>query len=103
MQDQQPQYYVTFDAAGNIAGFYVDTIHGDAIPETAIPITVEEWQTYAAAPHLYRLDGETIREKTPEEIEAERAQRPPAPPTLEERLEASEEALRALMEAMNDV
>jgi hypothetical protein len=96
----QTQYYVDFDQSGTIAGFYVDTIHGDAIPETAIPITVEEWQTYAAAPHLYKLDNGVIREKTPEEIEAERAQRPPEPPTLEQRLQATEQALLALMEVL---
>jgi hypothetical protein len=99
---EQPQYFVTFDGTGNIAGFYVDTIHVD-IPASAVPITVEQWQAYAAAPHLYRLDGETIREKTPEEIEAERAQRTPAPPTLQQRVEAAEQALIALMEAMSDV
>jgi hypothetical protein len=95
MREKQPQYYVDFDQSGNIAGFYVDEIHGDAIPKTAIPITEEEWQAYAAAPHLYRLDGETIREKTPEEIEAERAQRPPAPKSQVEVLE-EENALLAL-------
>ena len=94
VKKMQEHYYVEFDETGNIAGFYVDTIHGDAIPETAIPITVEQWQAYAAAPHLYRLDCETIREKTPEEIEAERAQRPPAPKSRMELLE-EENALLA--------
>jgi len=95
MKVKQSQYYVAFDSAGNIAGFYVDTIHGDAIPETAIPITQEQWETYSAAPHLYKLDGDTIREKTPEEIEAEWAQRPPAPKSRMELLE-EENALLAL-------
>jgi len=90
-----PKYYADFDEAGNITGFYVDDIHGDAIPETAIPITVEEWQTYAAASHLYKLDNGTIREKTPEEIEAERASRPPAPKSHVELLE-EENALLAI-------
>lgn len=94
-EKKQPQYYAAFDSAGNIAGFYVDTIHGDAIPETAIPITVEEWQTYAAASHLYKLDNGTIREKTPEEIEDERARRPPVPKSRVDLLE-EENALLAL-------
>ena len=98
--ENKPQYYVSFDSVGNIAGFYERSIHGDAIPETAIPITTEAWQTYVAAPHLYKLDNGVIREKTPEEIEAERAQRPPEPPTLEQRLQATEQALLALMEVL---
>ena len=73
MSDQmkQPQYYVVFDPAGSIVGFYVDDLHGDNIPETAIPITREQWQTYAAAPHRYKLDGSEIREKTADELAAE--------------------------------
>jgi len=70
---KQPQYYVAFDSAANIAGFYVDEIHGDDIPETAIPITAEQWQTYAAAPHRYKLDSGVIREKTADELAAELA------------------------------
>jgi len=96
MEQKQPQYYTVFDTTGNIAGFYVDEIHGDAIPKTAIPITEEEWQTYSAAPHRYKLDGDTIREKTPEEIEAERAQRPPAP-SMEQRLNAVEDMLLGIL------
>jgi len=94
-QPKQPQYYVTFTDTGNITGFYVNEIHGDNIPETAIPITEDEWRTYVAAPHRYKLDGDTIREKTPEEIEAERAQQPPSPKSQVEVLE-EENALLAL-------
>jgi len=100
---KQPQYYVDFDQSGNIAGFYERSIHGDAIPETAIPITEDEWRTYVSAPQLYKLDGGMIREKTQEEIEDELAQQPPLPPSMEQRLEAAEEALRTLMEAMSNV
>jgi len=98
----QSQYYVVFDDQGNIEGFYDATLSA-AIPEAAVPITPEQYEAYSAAPHRYKLDGDTIREKTPEEIEAERAQRPPAPPTLQQRVEAAEQALIALMEAMSDV
>jgi len=89
------QYYVSFDSVGNIAGFYERSIHGDAIPDTAIPITVEEWQTYAAEPQRYKLDGETIREKTQQEIDDEIAARPPVPKSRTELLE-EENALLAL-------
>ena len=98
---KQPQYYVDFDQSGNIAGFYVDTIHVD-IPASAVPITVEQWQAYAAAPHRYKLDGETIREKTPEEIEAERASRPPGPKSRMELLE-EENALLTLELAQTQI
>ena len=95
MEKKQPHYFVDFNDAGNISGFYCDDIHGDAIPETAIPITEDEWRTYVAAPHRYKLDNGVIREKTPEEIEAERASRPPAPKSRIELLE-EENALIAL-------
>jgi len=68
-----PKYYADFDEAGNITGFYVDQIHGTNIPETAIPITQEQWETYAAAPHRYKLDSGVIREKTADELAAELA------------------------------
>lgn len=74
MQEQkQSQYYVNIDDTGNIAGFYVDTIHGDNIPEGAIPITQEQWEAYASAPHRYKLDSGVIREKTADELAAELA------------------------------
>lgn len=75
----EPQYYADFDETGNIVGFYVDDIN-KVIPETAIPITFDEWQTYLTNTSRYKLDGDTIREKTPEEIAEEEANRPPAPP-----------------------
>lgn len=74
-----PQYYVEFDEAGSIYTFYVDDIH-ENIPESAIPITVDEWQLYLVDRSKWKLDGDTIREKTPEEIAEEEANRPPAPP-----------------------
>jgi hypothetical protein len=90
----QSQYYVVFDGQGNIEGFY-DTALSAAIPETAIPISPEQWETYAAAPHRYKLDGETIREKTQQEIDDEIAARPPVPKSRTELLE-EENALLAL-------
>jgi len=89
------RYYVDVNNDGCISGFYVDEIHGDNIPETAIPITIEEWQTYAADPNKYKLDGGIIREKTQEELDAELAARPPAPKSRTELLE-EENALLAL-------
>src|SRR5690625_1749346 len=75
-----PQYYADFDESGNIAGFYVDTIN-DQIPESAIPISEEDWQTYIEASWKYRLGGDGIREKTKQELDDEAAARPPAPKT----------------------
>lgn len=77
---QPPQYYAAFDETGNIAAFYVDEIHGDSIPDTAIPITIREWQTFLQETSKWKLDGDTIREKTQEEIDEEIANRPPSPP-----------------------
>jgi hypothetical protein len=96
------QYFVQIKEDGNIRTFYLDDIHGDAIPETAIPITAEQYEAYSAAPHRYKLDGETIREKTPEEIEAERASRPPGPKSRMELLE-EENALPALEHAQTQL
>lgn len=75
-----PQYYVDTDEFGSIVGFYVDTIHGENIPETAMTITIEEWQTYSADASLYKRDGETIRAKTQQELDDEAAARPVPPP-----------------------
>jgi len=94
VKKMQEQYYVEFDETGNISGFYVDTIHVD-IPASAVPITQEQWETYSAAPHRYKLDGETIREKTQQEIDDEIAARPPVPKSRTELLE-EENALLAL-------
>lgn len=74
-----PQYYADFDEAGNITAFYVDEIHGDSIPETAIPITFDEWQTFLQDASKWKLDSDTIREKTQEELAEEEANRPPSP------------------------
>jgi len=74
------QYFVDFKGDGNIAGFYIDEIHQN-IPKSAVPITIEEWQEYSADASRYKLDGETIRAKTQEELDAEWAARPPAPPS----------------------
>ncbi|GIP35517.1 hypothetical protein [Paenibacillus sp. J2TS4] len=79
-ESKPPQYYADFDDFGNIVAFYVDEIHGDSIPDTAIPITYGEWQMYLTDTSRYKLDGDTIREKTQEEIDEEIANRPPSPP-----------------------
>lgn len=76
---KEPQYYADFDETGNIVGFYVDDIN-KVIPETAIPITFDEWQTFLPDTSKWKLDGDSIREKTPEEIAEEETNRPPAPP-----------------------
>lgn len=80
------QYYVTFKNNGNISGFYVDTINGANIPSEAVPITIEDWQTYSADARLYRLDADsiTIRLKTQVELDEESAAQPPAQKTPEQ-------------------
>ena len=45
------------------------------------------------------IDGQRV-ERSQEELDAEWAQRPPGPPTLEQRLQATEQALLALMEVL---
>lgn len=81
MQEATEQYYVDFDSKSNICGFYVNTIHGNNIPESAIPITTELWQTYSNNSNRYKRDGDDIREKTQEEIDAEVSAQPPIPLT----------------------
>jgi hypothetical protein len=48
------------------------------------------------------VNGQRV-ERTQEELDVEWSQRPPAPPTIQQRVEAAEQALRALMEAISDV
>lgn len=102
---QPPQYYADFDEYGNIAGFYVDEIHGDNIPETALPITFEEWQTYLTGTSRFKFDGDTIREKTPEEIAEEEANRPPLdiPESDAEKIARLEEENEVLLLAVADL
>lgn len=98
------QYYVDFNKRGSITGFYVNEIHGENIPEAAIPITFEQWQTYSASANLYKLDGDTIRLKTQTELDAEAATLPPAPKSPEQqRIEQLEADNVSLMTAMADM
>jgi len=101
------QYYVTFTDNGNIDGFYCDVIHGDSIPETAVPITVEQWQTYSADARLYKRaesGDEPCRLKTQEELDAEAAAHPPAPKTPEQiQLVQQQQALDDLTLAFADL
>lgn len=91
------QYYADFKENGDIAGFYVDEIHGSAIPALAIPITVEQWELYISDASKYRLDNGNIREKTQQELDDESSNQPPVEPSIESRLQAAEEALTALL------
>lgn len=74
------QYYADFDEDGNITGFYVNTIN-DVIPQGAMPITTADWQMYSSDAGKYKLDGDTIREKTQQELDDEAAARPPREPS----------------------
>lgn len=50
--------------------------------------------------YRFKWNGE-ISERTEQELDEEWANRPPAPPSVEERLKATEAALLVMMEAMN--
>lgn len=78
------QFYVEFNPDGNIRTFYNDEIHGENIPEEAIPITFEQWQSYTANAYLYRKnesEGDPARLKTQEELDADVIIQPPAEKT----------------------
>ena len=98
------QYYVVFNDEGGIDGFYVNTIHGDDIPEAAIPISTEDWRTYSADASKYKLDDGVIRAKTQQELDDEEAARPPAPKTPLQKLEEADldnkEAIASLYEML---
>ncbi|MGN7381424.1 MULTISPECIES: hypothetical protein [unclassified Paenibacillus] len=76
---QEPVRYVEFDDSGNIFTFYASDVY-DEIPESAIPITFDQWQMFLTDTSRWKLDGNEIREKTQEEIDEEIANRPPPPP-----------------------
>ncbi|WP_438347288.1 hypothetical protein ACP8HI_16485 [Paenibacillus sp. FA6] len=78
------QYYADFNKKGNIIGFYVNDIHGDNIPETAISISLNEWKLYSANANAYKFDGERIREKNQEEIDEEYVKPEPISKTPEQ-------------------
>lgn len=99
-----PQYFVDINEPGDIVGCYLNEIHGDNIPATARSITVEEWRIYSVNAALYKMDGETIRKKTPEEIEAEYVEPTPDPPSPEQlRIEQLEADNLTLMMAVFDL
>lgn len=92
--------YVIFDESGNIDGFYSDEAN-PIIPETAVPITDEQWQEYSAEPHMFvRNDneGDPARRKTQQERDDEIAARAPAPKTSEQQqIELMQKALDDLI------
>ncbi|MBB6730067.1 hypothetical protein [Cohnella zeiphila] len=101
------QYYLAFTDDGNIAGFYVDEIHGDNIPAGAVPITDEQWRNYNSDACLYMRDEsgrEPCRLKTQQELDDEAATMPPPPKTLEQlQLEQQQQALDDLTLAFADL
>ncbi|MFD0712858.1 hypothetical protein [Paenibacillus sp. GCM10027626] len=108
MEEEQRklQYYVDFPANLPIPIFYSNEFNGENIPESAIPITDEQWQEYVAAAHLYRLDedGKSIRLKTRKELDDEAAARQPAPKTPEQQqIEALEAENADLKSRLGDV
>jgi|GEM_PF-4294956 len=101
---KEPQYYAGTDEAGTLVAFYVDCIH-PKIPETAQPISQEDWRLYISnGPHLYKWDGEAIREKTQEELEAEYVEPTPLPPSEIDMLrEENQELKLALAELAEEL
>jgi hypothetical protein len=105
------KHYIRTNEAGEIIHGFSDAFE---TPEPGDILVLEngprhfhlawpETLTNERGQYLFRwVNGQRVA-KAQDELDAEWAARPPGPPTLEERLEASEEALRALMEAMNDV
>lgn len=100
--ENQIKFYVDYDDNGKIIGFYGEGIH-DNIPEKAILISSEDWREYIKDANKYKVDNGIIREKTIEEIDEEISMLPTPEPSLQERIEANEQALMALMEVMNVV
>ncbi|AIQ70354.1 hypothetical protein [Paenibacillus graminis] len=96
------QYYVDFASDGNITGFYVDTIHGEDIPESALPIDTEDWHKLSQGAGRYKLDGHEIREKTAEELAGEQASAPPLPPSELEVLRKENALLKAQLSAQSE-
>lgn len=53
--------------------------------------------------YQFKWDGTQIVERTQSELDDEWEARPPQPPSLEQRLEAAEQAMLAMMEAISGV
>lgn len=79
------QWYIHFNEDGTISGFYNDLFNAGGIPESAIPITEAQQQTYSAnGGNLYRKaesGDDPARLKTQEELDAEVANYPTLPKT----------------------
>lgn len=50
--------------------------------------------------YRFKWSNNSVTPRTQQELDEEWSHRPPSPPTLEQRLEAAEQALLAMMEAM---
>jgi hypothetical protein len=111
------QFYANANESGKIIGYYTDAVHEpEQIPDTAVPITAEQWQDSLANPRKYKIVDSELTEKSQEEIDQEiadeLANQPPLPPTteeeisqlktdkavLEQRLQASESAILFIMD-----
>lgn len=66
--------YAVLDEKGRPLAFYDDALHGDAVPEDAVPISVEAWRALRdgrGAVALDRVTGE-LRECAPRAWEVSR-------------------------------
>lgn len=95
------EFYVTFKVNGDISAFYERGIHGDTIPEDAMPITIEQWKLYITNTQLYKKDGDSIREKTQQELDDEAANQPTPDKTPEQMRIEELEAQLALQNTNN--
>lgn len=85
-------YLLNYDpSTGNILGFYLKSIH-ENIPEPYIEITPEKHDFYMRNNGLYRLNPQTLEDEL-----VPIASPAPQPPNTEDRLNAIEAAISALM------
>lgn len=85
-------YLMNYDTTtGDIKGFYLKSIHGDNMPTPTIEITAEKHDFYMQNNGLYRLNPTTLEDELIPVIVAI------PEPTVEERTEALESAISALM------
>jgi hypothetical protein len=64
MSDAPLQYYADVDANGVQRGFYTNTEHA-TLPPTAVPITVDQWQSWITNQNHRLVNGTLVAPPTP--------------------------------------
>lgn len=86
-------YLMNYDEkTGEIKGFYLKSIHGNNVPFPTIEITPERHEFYMQYNGKYKLNPETLEDELIVEPELQLQ-----PPTQEDRLNAVESAISAIM------